>query len=327
MMNINKSVDNFNEIDKTQIIKEIKQLKKSKNAIILAHFYVDGDIQDVADFVGDSLALAFQAQKTDADIIMFAGVHFMAETAKILSPDKKVLMPDLQAGCPLADSLTAMQLLELKKKHPDHFVVSYVNTTAEVKALSDIICTSSNAVDIVNSLPEDVKVIFGPDKNLGYYVKSMSHKKDMIIWDGACPVHLNFSYEKLHDLKKKYPDAIVLAHPECDKKILVKADYIGSTSKIIKWTQELDAQRFIIATEPGVIHQMKKLNPNKEYIPLPRKDGKESICVNMKKHNLEKVYLALKNEQPEVTLDKELIEKAYRPIRRMLDISEQLGLK
>ena len=310
---------------KEQIISKIQELKRKKNAVILAHYYVDGDLQDIADYVGDSLGLAFNASKTDAEIILFIGVHFMAETAKILSPDKKVLMPDLSSGCPLADSLSAEQLKAMQEQYPDHVIVSYVNTTAEVKALSDIICTSSNAVDIVNSLPDDTPVIFGPDKNLGNYVKGLTDR-EMVIWQGACPVHLNFSYDKLLELKQKYPDAVVLAHPECDKQILLKADYIGSTSRIIKYSQQLDAKRFIIATEPGVIHQMKKADPNKEYIPLPRKDDNESICVNMKKHDLAKALWALDTEQPEVTLPQELIERAYKPIKRMLDISEQLGL-
>ncbi len=321
-----KDVEKYKNMSKEKIISKINELKSKKNAIILAHYYVDGDLQDIADYVGDSLGLAFKASATDADIIIFIGVHFMAETAKILSPDKKVLMPDLSSGCPLADSLSAEQLKRMKEQYPEHVVVSYVNTTAEVKALSDIICTSSNAVDIVNSLPDDTPVIFGPDKNLGNYVKGLTDR-EMVIWQGACPVHLNFSVDKLLELKKEYPDAVVLAHPECEKQILLKADYIGSTTKIIKWTQQLDAKRFIIATEPGVIHQMKKADPTKEYIPLPRKDDKQSICVNMKKHDLAKALWALETEIPEVTLSEELIEQAYKPIRRMLDISEKLGLK
>ncbi len=307
-------------------IDEIIKLKKQKNAILLAHYYVDGDIQDIADFVGDSLILAKKAAETNADIIVFAGVHFMAETAKILSPNKKVIIPDISSGCPLADSMPAEKLKHLKEKYPDHFVISYINTTAEVKALSDIICTSSNAVDIVNSLPEDVKIIFGPDKNLGAYVKGITGR-DMIIWEGYCPVHQNFDVKAIDTLKKQYADAIVLAHPEAGKEVLLKANYIGSTSKIIKAAVESSAKNLIIATEPGVIHQIKKLAPEKNCIPLPTIDKKpQSLCVNMKKHNLKKVYNALLNEKDEIIMDEDLIAKARKPIERMLNLSVKLGL-
>jgi len=305
---------------------EILRLKKEKNAVILAHYYVDGQIQDIADFVGDSLELARKAAQTDAQIILFAGVHFMAETAKILSPQKKVLIPDLKSGCPLADSMPAAEFAKFKEKYPEHFVVTYVNTTAEIKALSDITCTSSNAADIIASLPEDTKIIFGPDKNLGSYIKGITGR-DMILWDGACPVHQRFSLEKLLKLKQEYPDALVLAHPESDKQILLKADVIGSTSKLLKFAIETDAKNLIIATEPGIIHQMQKAAPDKNYIPLPPDTNKPmSICVNMKKHTLEKVYNALKFEAPEVVLEQDLIEKSYKPIKRMLDVSLKLGI-
>ena len=313
-------------MERNVLFDEIKKLKKEKNAILLAHYYVAGDIQDVADFVGDSLALARKASQTDADIIVFAGVHFMAETAKILSPDKKVIIPDITSGCPLADSMPAEQFRKFKEKYPDHFVVTYVNTTAEIKALSDIICTSSNAVDIINSLPDDVKIIFGPDKNLGSYIKGLTNR-DMILWEGYCPVHQDFDASKIDVIKKQYPDALVLAHPEANKQVILKADFIGSTSKIIKKAVETDVKNLIIATEPGVIHQINKLAPDKNCIPLPPVSGKpRSLCVNMKKHNLQKVYNALKNEAPEITLDAELIEKAKKPIKRMLDLSVKLGL-
>ena len=325
MINYIKDVYKYNKLPKELIIKKIRELKQKKNVLILAHYYVKGNLQDIADFVGDSLNLAFKASETQAHIILFIGVHFMAETAKILAPEKKVLIPDISAGCPLADSLTVQQLQQMKKKYPNHIVVSYVNTTAEVKSLSDVICTSSNAVDIVNSLPEDTPIIFGPDKNLGSYVKDQTGR-NMIIWQGSCPVHLNFSYSKLQNLKQKYPEAVVLAHPECNKDILLSADFIGSTSKIIKLTQTLKAKRFIIATEPEVIHQMHKDNKNKEYIPLEAENNKQSICSNMKKHSLYKVLWALETEIPEITLAPDLIEKAYRPIKRMLDISKQLGI-
>ncbi len=309
-----------------ELVQKIEKLKIEKNAVILAHYYVDGAIQDVADFVGDSLQLAKQAATTDSDIIVFAGVHFMAETAKILSPDKKVLIPDIRSGCPLADSMPVEKFREFKQKYPDYFTINYVNSSAEVKAESDLICTSSNAVELVKSLPDDTKILFGPDKNLGAYVKSFV-KNEIILWDGNCPVHENFSAEKLAELKEKYPEALVLAHPEANKDVLLKSDFIGSTSKILKFTQESDAKQFIIATEPGIIHKMKKANPDKQYIPLPPKaDVPQSICVNMKKHNLTNLYEALECERYEITMDEELIKKAALPIKRMLDLSVKLGL-
>jgi quinolinate synthase len=313
-------------MEKDFVKKEITKLKKEKNAIILAHYYVDGEIQDIADFVGDSLELARKASQTTAEIIVFAGVHFMAETAKILSPNKKVLIPDEKSGCPLADSMPVEKFKEFRNKYSDYFVINYVNSSAEIKAESDLICTSSNAVDLVKSLPKDTKILFGPDKNLGMYVKSFV-ENEMILWEGNCPVHENFSAEKLNKLKKDNPDAIVLAHPEANRQVLVLSDFIGSTSKILKYAVESEKTKFIIATEPGIIHKLQKLAPAKKFIPLPPVSNKEmSICVNMKKHTLTKVYEALLKEQYEIKMDEELIKKASIPIKRMLDISLKLGL-
>ena len=309
-----------------ELVSKIEKLRKEKNAVILAHYYVDGEIQDIADFVGDSLQLSMQAATTDSDIIVFAGVHFMAETAKILSPNKKVLIPDIKSGCPLADSMPVEKYKKFKQKYPDYFTINYVNSSAEIKAESDLICTSSNAVELVKSLPEDTKILFGPDKNLGAYVKSFV-KNEIVLWDGNCPVHENFSAQKLTDLKSKYPEALVLAHPEANRDVLLKSDFIGSTAKILKFTQQSGAKQFIIATEPGIIHKMKKINPNKEYIPLPPKANvPESICVNMKKHNLKNLYEVLECERNEIIMDDDLIQKAAKPIKRMLDLSVKLGL-
>ncbi len=331
-------MDNKKEIDKKGFIEspidknldlafEIRKMCKEKNAIVLAHYYVDGEIQDVADYVGDSLGLSQEAAKTKADIIAFAGVHFMAETAKVLSPEKKILIPDLFSGCPMADSMPAADFEEFLKDYPDHIVVTYVNTTAEIKALSDITCTSSNAVQIIESLPEDQKIIFGPDKNLGGYINDVTGR-NMVLWQGVCPVHDNFSVERLRILKNEYPNAKVLVHPESNKDVLLLADMIGSTAGILKYTQNDDYNEFIVATEPGILHKMKQMNPDKTYIPLPPKNPKMemSICRNMKKHSLEKLYNALKYEQPEVLMSNELMQKAKRPIERMLKISEKLGL-
>jgi len=312
------------------LVEEIKKMKKEKNAVILGHFYIEGELQDISDFVGDSLALAQQAAKTNADIILFLGVHFMAETAKILSPDKKVILPDLNAGCSLADSAPADEFEAFVKAHPDHTVISYVNTTAAVKAVTDIVCTSSNAVQIVDSLPKDTKIIFGPDKNLGSYIKSLTNR-EMLLWDGACHVHQQFDVEEIVKLKKQYPNAKVVAHPECNDTVLILADYIGSTSGILKFTQSDDAQEYIVATESGILHQMKKAKPEKSFIPAPPEaiDGISCACNDckfMKMNTIEKVYWTLKYELPEIKLDEELRKKAYLPIKRMLDISEQLGL-
>ncbi len=309
-----------------QLKKEIEKLKNEKDAIILAHYYVEGEIQDIADFVGDSLELSRKASQVSAKIIVFAGVHFMAETAKILSPKKKILLPDISSGCPLADSMPVEEFKKLRQKYPDYFAINYVNSTAEIKAMSDLICTSSNAVELVKSLPSDTKILFGPDKNLGRFVQSFV-ENEMIIWDGFCPVHEYFSVEKLLKLKEQYPKAVVLAHPEANRQILLNADFIGSTSKILKIGTENSAKQFIIATEPGIIHKLKKMAPDKEFIPLPPiADRDMSICYNMKKHTLEKVRDALKYEQFEIEMTDELIKNAGKPIERMMDISLKLGL-
>ncbi len=316
------------KIDQKYYIKEIQRLRKEKNAVILAHFYQEGEIQDIADFVGDSLALSQQAAKTDADIILFAGVHFMAETAKILAPSKKVLIPDTEAGCSLADSCPPAEFEKFVAAHPGHTVISYVNTTASIKALTDIICTSSNALQIVNSLPEDEKIIFAPDRNLGNYIKSVTGRENMVIWDGACHVHEEFSLEKILELKNEHPDAKIIAHPECEKPILIVADHIGSTSSLLKFTRQDNSQKFIVATESGIIHQMKKENPDKQYIPAPPKDSTCACndCKFMKMITLKKIYNCLKEEKPEIIIEESLRKRAEVPIRRMLDISAQLGL-
>ena len=309
------------------LVAEIARLKKEKNAVILAHYYQTGDIQDIADFVGDSLALSQQAAKTDADIIVFAGVHFMAETAKILSPSKKVLIPDMNAGCSLADSCKAEDFAEFLKNYPDHTVISYVNTTADVKALTDIVCTSSNAVQIVQSLPADAKIVFGPDRNLGSYIKNLTGR-DMVIWDGACHVHEEFSLERILELKKEHPNAKILAHPECKKPILLVADHVGSTAELLKFSITDDAQEYIVATETGIIHQMHKSNPDKVFIPAPPLDSTCGCndCNFMKLITLKKLYNTLLYEMPEVVVDEEVSRKAVKSIKAMLDISAKLGL-
>lgn len=314
-------------IDPTlDLFAEIEKLKKEKNAVILAHYYQDGDIQDIADYIGDSLGLSQQAAKTDADIIVFAGVHFMAETAKILSPTKKVLLPDLKAGCSLADSCPPHLFKKFKEQYPDHLVITYVNCTAELKALSDIVCTSSNAVQIVESLPKDQKIIFGPDKNLGAYVAKKTGR-DLVLWNGACMVHEIFSQEKITRLKERHPGAKLLAHPECEDVILKMADYIGSTTGILKYATNSPEKEFIVATEPGIIHQMQKENPDKVFIPAPPNNQCAcNDCPHMKRNTLEKLYLCIKNEMPEINVPDHIIEKAVLPIERMLDISARLGL-
>lgn len=314
-------------IDPTlDLFDEIEKLKKEKNAVILAHYYQESDIQDVADYIGDSLGLSQQAAKTDADIIVFAGVHFMAETAKILSPTKKVLLPDIKAGCSLADSCPPHLFKKFKENYPDHLVITYVNCTAELKALSDIVCTSSNAIGIVESLPADQKIIFGPDKNLGAYVAKKTGR-DLVLWNGACMVHEIFSREKITKLKERYPNAKLLAHPECEDVILQMADYIGSTTGILKYATSHPDKEFIVATEPGIIHQMQKENPDKVFIPAPPNNNCAcNDCPHMKRNTLEKLYLCLKNESPEITVPADIIERAVKPIERMLDISAKLGL-
>ena len=309
------------------LVVEIDKLRKEKNAVILAHFYQEGEVQDIADFVGDSLGLSQQAAKTKADIILFAGVHFMAETAKILAPEKKVLIPDILAGCSLADSCTPEDFSAFKNKHPDHTVISYINTTAEIKALTDIICTSTNALDIVRSLPEDEKIIFAPDRNLGNYINGIA-ERNMIIWDGACHVHEEFSLERILELKKDHPEAKIIAHPECEQPILIVADHIGSTTSLLKFTMRDPGLKYIVATETGILHQMKKENPHKVFIPAPPKDSTCACndCKYMKLISLKKIYNTLKYELPEITLDEELMIKARGSIIRMLEISDKLGL-
>lgn len=307
--------------------KEIRNLCEKKNAVILGHYYQIGEIQDIADFIGDSLALAQQAATTDADIILFSGVHFMAETAKILSPDKKVLLPDMKAGCSLADSCPPEEFKKFVDDHPDHTVISYVNTSAKIKALTDIICTSTNALQIVESLPKDEKIIFAPDRNLGNYIKSQTNR-DMVIWDGACHVHEEFSLERILDLKKENPDAKIIAHPECQKPILLVSDFIGSTAALLKFVQKDDGKKYIVATESGILHQMRKTCKNKKFFAAPPKDSTCGCndCNFMKLNSLEKIYKALEFEQPELIMDEKVRKKAEIPIRRMLDISAKLGL-
>lgn len=305
---------------------EIEKLKKEKNAVILAHYYQDSDIQDIADYIGDSLGLSQEAAKTNADIILFAGVHFMAETAKILSPNKKVILPDLKAGCSLADSCPPDLFAKFKSKYPDHIVITYVNCSADIKALSDIVCTSSNAVQIVESLPKEQKIIFAPDKNLGAYIIKKTGR-DMVLWDGACMVHEIFSREKIIKLKERYPNAKLIAHPECEALVLDLADFIGSTTALLNYTKTSDCNSFIVATESGILHQMILSSPDKEFIPAPPNNNCAcNDCPHMKLNTLEKVYNCLKYESPEIILSSELLEKAKSPIIKMLDISAKLGL-
>lgn len=308
------------------LFEEIKKLKKEKNAVILAHYYQIGDIQDVADYIGDSLGLSQQAAKTDADVIAFAGVHFMAETAKILNPHKKVVLPDLRAGCSLADSCPPAEFAKFKADHPDHLVISYINCTAEIKALSDIICTSSNAVQIVNSLPKDQKIIFAPDKNLGAYVAKQTGR-DLVLWNGACMVHEIFSQQRILKLKEQNPEAKIIAHPECEEPVLVLADFIGSTTALLNYAKKSDAQSFIVVTETGILHQMQKDSPDKTFIPGPPNNNCAcNDCPHMKLNTLEKLYLCLKKGQPEIIVPEDVRVGAEKSIRRMLDISAQLGL-
>ena len=305
---------------------EIEKLKKEKNAIILAHYYQEPDIQDVADYIGDSLGLAQQAEKTTADIILFAGVHFMAETAKILNPGKKVLLPDLKAGCSLSDSAPPPLFKAFKEKYPNHKVITYINCSAGMKALSDIICTSSNAEKIVESLPADQPIIFAPDKNLGAYINKKTGR-NMVLWNGACMVHEIFSLEKIEKLKIRHPNAKFIAHPECEDAVLAKADYIGSTTGLLNFTKKDSAREFIVATETGILHQMQKMSPDKTFIPAPPNNNCAcNDCPHMKLNTLEKVYLALRYEIPEITMDEELRIAAKKPIDLMLKISKQYGL-
>ncbi|MFO7868185.1 MAG: quinolinate synthase NadA [Bacteroidales bacterium] len=306
---------------------EIIKLKKEKNALILAHFYQEDAIQEIADFVGDSLKLAQIAENNNADIIVLAGVHFMAETAKILSPEKKVLIPDLNAGCSLADSCPYNDFKAFVEQNPDHTVVSYVNTTAAIKTLTDIVCTSSNAQHIIESLPQDEKIIFAPDRNLGAYISKQTNR-DMLIWDGACGVHEEFSLEKLLELKNNYPHAKVLAHPECTEPILLVSDFIGSTAQMLQFSQTDAAQTYIVVTESGILFKMREANPHKLFIPAPPNDSTCACndCEFMRLITMEKLYNTLQYELPEITLDTDIIKLAYKPIARMLEISKNLGL-
>jgi quinolinate synthase len=310
-----------------KVIAEIKNLKEEKNAIILAHYYQTGDIQDIADCVGDSLALSQKAASNKADIILFAGVKFMAETAKILAPDKKVLLPDMNAGCSLSDSCNPEEFEKFIKQYPDRTVITYVNTSAEVKALSDIICTSSNAVQIVESLPPEEKIIFAPDRNLGNYVLNRTGR-DIIIWNGACHVHEEFSLEAMIKLKNENPEAKIIVHPECELPVRLVADFIGSTSALLQFTKKDSSKCYIVGTEPGIIHQMKKENPDKVYIPAPPKDSTCgcSECAFMKLVTVEKILNCLRIEKPEIILDNEILIRARKPILRMMEISKKLGL-
>jgi quinolinate synthase len=334
MVDINTAKQNLNtagfldvHIDPTlDLFAEIEKLKKEKNAILLAHYYQEPDIQDVADFIGDSLGLAQKAEKTEADIIVFAGVHFMAETAKILNPSKKVLLPDLNAGCSLSDSAPPPLFKAFKDKHPDHIVITYINCSAGMKALSDIICTSSNAKQIVDSLPADQKIIFAPDKNLGAYINKVTGR-NMVLWNGSCMVHEIFSLEKLTKLKIRHPQAKVIAHPECEEPILREADFIGSTTALLNYSKKDAATEFIVVTETGILHQMQKNSPEKTFIPAPPNNSCAcNDCPHMKLNTLEKLYLCLKYELPEILMDEELRLAAKKPIDKMLELSERFGL-
>ncbi|MBK7884835.1 MAG: quinolinate synthase NadA [Chitinophagaceae bacterium] len=315
------------EIDvNIDLFAEIEKLKKEKNAIILAHYYQEPDIQDVADYIGDSLGLAQKAAATNADIIVFAGVHFMAETAKILNPGKKVLLPDLKAGCSLSDSAPPALFKQFKDKHPDHIVITYINCSAGMKALSDIICTSSNAQKIVESLPADQKIIFAPDRNLGAYINKKTGR-NMLLWNGACMVHEIFSQEKLTKLKIRHPHAKVIAHPECEAPVLALADFIGSTTGLLKYAQNSDANEFIVVTETGILHQMQKSSPGKTFIPAPPNNSCAcNDCPYMKLNTLEKLYLCMKYEVPEIVMEESLRIAAKKPIDKMLEISAKYGL-
>lgn len=305
---------------------KVLQLAKEKNAVILAHYYQTPDIQEIADFKGDSLALAQKATEIDADIILFAGVHFMAETAKILNPNTKVLLPDLEAGCSLAESCPAEDFAKFKAKYPDHMVISYINCSAEIKTLSDLICTSGNAVQLVESLPKDQKIIFAPDKNLGRYINEVTGR-NMVLWDGTCEVHDILSAEKIMQMKIQNPDAILVAHPECPQPVLILADFIGSTTAMLKYTKESKASKFIVATETGILHQMKKDSPDKEFLIVPADETCScNDCAYMKLNTMEKIYLALKNEQPEIILSDDVMQNAKAPIVKMLEMSKQLNL-
>lgn len=327
-LQIDKMLEEHGFIDekidpKIKLVDEINRLKKDKNAVILSHFYVEGELQDIADYVGDSLGLAQAAASTNADLIVFVGVHFMAETAKIINPNKKVILPDLKAGCSLAESAPAEKFAEFKAKYPGHKIVTYINATADLKTMSDIVCTSANAKAIVESFPKDQKLIFAPDKNLGNYINSITGR-DMVLWDGACMVHEQYSVERIIELMDKNPDAEFIAHPECEQPVLLLAKHIGSTTSLLKYVQKSTSKKFIVATESGILHQMTKACPEKIFIPAPSEDSTCACndCSYMKLNSLQKLYICLKYELPEVTLDREVIEKAKIPILRMLEISK-----
>ncbi len=309
-------------MDRKELEEKILSLKKELNAVILAHYYQESEIQDIADYVGDSLELARKAKSTDADVIVFAGVHFMAETAKILNPRKTVLLPDLEAGCSLAEGCPAEAFKAFREKHPEHLAITYINCTADVKALSDIICTSSSAEKIINQVPLDKKILFSPDRNLGKYLIKKTGR-DMLLWDGSCVVHETFSEKKVLDLKVKYPKAKLISHPECEEPILMHSDFIGSTSKLLNFIQTDASTQYIVATETGIIHQMKKAEPEKLFIPAPPEDESCSCneCPYMKLNTMEKLYLCMKNGFPEIVLDEEIRQKAFIPIERMLQMS------
>jgi quinolinate synthase len=305
---------------------EIERLKKEKNAVILAHLYQEPDIQDIADYVGDSLGLAQQAAKTSADMIVFAGVHFMAETAKILNPTKKVVIPDMKAGCSLSESCPPPLFKKFKEKHPDHIVISYINCSAGIKALTDVICTSSNAKIIVESFPKEQKIIFAPDKNLGAYINKVTGR-NMLLWNGAGMVHEIFSLEKITRLKVRHPEAKLISHPECEEPLLRISDFIGSTTQLLAYAKQSPAKEFIVATEAGIIHQMVKQAPDKTFIPAPPDNSCAcNDCPHMKRNTLEKLYLCMEYEQPEILMDEELRLQAKKSIDRMLEISAKAGL-
>ena len=325
---VNKMLEDKGFIDEKvdagiQLTEEIRKLKSEKNAVILSHYYVDGDLQDIADYVGDSLGLSQAAAETKADIIVFVGVHFMAETAKIINPAKKVILPDLKAGCSLADSAPAEKFAAFKAQYPDHKVISYINCTAELKTLTDVICTSANAVKIVESFPKDQPLIFAPDKNLGNYINSITGR-EMVLWDGACMVHEKYSVEKIIEMMDQHPDAEFIAHPECEKPVLLLAKFIGSTTALLSYVQKSTSEKFIVATESGILHQMVKSCPEKIFIPAPSVDSTCGCndCSYMKLNSLQKLYICLKHEQPEIILPEDVIQKARLPIQRMLEISK-----
>jgi quinolinate synthase len=327
-LQINRMLEEKGYIDepidpKLKLVEEIKRLKEEKNAVILSHFYVDGDLQDIADYVGDSLGLAQAAANTEAELIVFVGVHFMAETAKIINPNKKVILPDLKASCSLAESAPADKFAAFKAQYPDHKVITYINATAALKTMTDIVCTSANAKQIVESFPKEQKLIFAPDKNLGGYINSITGR-EMVLWDGACMVHEQYSVEQIIHLMDKNPDAEFIAHPECEKPVLLLAKHIGSTTALLNYVKNSEAQKFIVATESGILHQMTKACPDKIFIPAPSADSTCACndCSYMKLNSLQKLYTCLKHELPEVTLPEEVIEKARIPIQRMLEISK-----